>query len=120
MTRKAAASAGRDWASTGSRTAPLESASAARVGPRLPCLAASAPATGIATTAPTATLASARPSSPLVTPAWSRIAGMRATSEPNRNPFRKKTAVTAPRAARSGVMHPPSQLGVVTPCAAWR
>ena len=72
---------------------------AKRVVRRLPPRADIQPETGIATSAPSATRPSARPSSASPRSRRSLTAGMRAAHEPMSSPLRRKMTVTAARAA---------------------
>ena len=82
--------------------ASVNAASAARVARRLPHRAAARPATGIATSEPTAMQASASPSSPAPSDRRSPTAGMRAAHAPYSSPLIAKVAVMARRALRMG------------------
>ena len=70
---------------------------------RLPMRAATQPANGIATRAPSAMVRSASPSAPSLRPRLSCTAGMRETQVAKRRPLIKKSAATAQRAFRRSV-----------------
>ncbi len=91
-----------DGASATQAVATAASTRPPRVAVRLPTRAASAPAGGIATMAPSATAASARPSWPSERSSRSRIAGIRVAQAPKNEPLARNTANTAQRAARTG------------------
>ncbi len=97
-TKSAAHSVSRFGASAGSVSESVHSASRPRSALRAPNRWLIAPASGIATEAPIAGKASARPSCPALTPVWSTIQGMRVAKLPATAPCTQKTAATAYRA----------------------
>ena len=72
---------------------------------RLPYRAVSAPASGIASTEPSAMNSSAKPCAPSERSSRSRIAGMRTANEPIRTPLSRNVTATALRAALMRAPH---------------
>src|SRR6266511_3098080 len=98
----APSSAGSDPASAGNGKVTQNSARVRRVSLRLPKRTSSAPANGMATTAPSAMPSRATPNAPVDRPTSSLTAGMRAAQFAKPSPLARNARLTARRAWRSG------------------